>query len=79
MDEDGRTLWHSLSFLQEMRVGKEMFEELVDKLRLREFLDIPLIALSNGQAGRARIARAVVNAPGLFLLDESLRDRKSVV
>lgn len=72
MDEYGRTLWDSLSFLQEMRVGEDMLEELVDKLGFRELLDIPLIALSNGQARRARIARAVLKAPGLLLLDESL-------
>ena len=77
MDEDGRSLWDSLSFLQKMRVGEDMLEELADKLGLRELFDIPVIALSNGQGRRARIARAVMLAPDLLLLHESLSECSS--
>ncbi|EDR07691.1 uncharacterized protein LACBIDRAFT_298107 [Laccaria bicolor S238N-H82] len=42
-----------------------------------ELLDIPLIALSNGQTRRARSARAVMKAPGLLLLNEPLSECSS--
>ena len=77
-DEDGRTLRDSLSsgVLDADGVGEEgkggRLEELVDKLGLRDLLDLPLIALSNGQTRRARIARAVMKTPEVLLLDEPL-------
>ncbi|EDR07846.1 uncharacterized protein LACBIDRAFT_298087 [Laccaria bicolor S238N-H82] len=65
-EEDGRTLRDTLHG----EGGK--VEELVDKLGLRDLLDLPLIALSNGQMRRARIARAVMKTPEVLLLDEPL-------
>ena len=47
-------------------------DELVDKLGLKDLMDLPLIALSNGQTRRARIARAVMKTPEVLLLDEPL-------
>ena len=47
-------------------------EGLVDKLGLKHLMDLPLIALSNGQTRRARIARAVMKTPEVLLLDEPL-------
>ena len=44
----------------------------MDKLGLKDLLDLPLIALSNGQTRRARIARAVMKTPEVLLLDEPL-------
>ncbi|KAE9386512.1 P-loop containing nucleoside triphosphate hydrolase protein [Gymnopus androsaceus JB14] len=38
----------------------------------RSFLDLPLIALSNGQTRRARILKAILKKPKLLLLDEPL-------
>ena len=52
-----------------------MFETLVDKLELRELLDLPMIALSNGQTRRARIVKAILRRPELLLLDEPLSTR----
>ena len=73
-DEDGRTLRDSLSSgvldTEEGKGGK--LEELVDKLGLKDLMDLPLIALSNGQTRRARIARAVMKTPEVLLLDEPL-------
>lgn len=68
-DEDGRTLRDSLSSGVEEE-GK--LEELADKLGLKDLMDLPLIALSNGQTRRARIARAVMKTPEVLLLDEPL-------
>lgn len=45
---------------------------LAENLGLKELLDVPLIALSNGQMRRARIARAILRKPEILLLDEPL-------
>jgi len=52
-----------------------LFETLVDRLELRELLDLPMIALSNGQTRRARIIKAILRKPELLLLDEPLSTR----
>ena len=54
--------------------GKEspFFDELIEKMGLTSLLDIPLVALSNGQTRRARIVKAVLSKPELLLLDEPL-------
>ncbi|KAI0330391.1 P-loop containing nucleoside triphosphate hydrolase protein [Cubamyces sp. BRFM 1775] len=51
---------------------REMFEMLTEWLQLRRLLDLPMIALSNGQTRRARIAKAFLEKPRLLLLDEPL-------
>ncbi|KIK66246.1 hypothetical protein GYMLUDRAFT_38070 [Collybiopsis luxurians FD-317 M1] len=51
---------------------KAFFEELVAQMGLKEFLDLPVIALSNGQTRRARILKAILKKPQLLLLDEPL-------
>ena len=48
------------------------FEELTEKLELKHLLDLPLVALSNGQTRRARIVKALLKQPDLLLLDEPL-------
>ncbi|KAF9465209.1 P-loop containing nucleoside triphosphate hydrolase protein [Collybia nuda] len=53
---------------QEMQV----FNYLVDKMGLAALLDLPLIALSNGQTRRARVIKAILSRPELLLLDEPL-------
>ncbi|KAE9388438.1 P-loop containing nucleoside triphosphate hydrolase protein [Gymnopus androsaceus JB14] len=42
------------------------FNELVAQMGLGQFLDLPLIALSNGQTRRARILKAVLKKPKLL-------------
>lgn len=49
-----------------------LFDTLIDAMHLRNLLDLPLIALSNGQTRRARIVKAVMKRPELLLLDEPL-------
>jgi len=50
----------------------ERLRRLVDELHLNPLLDLPLIALSNGQTRRARLARALLARPALLILDEPL-------
>ncbi|KAL1744197.1 P-loop containing nucleoside triphosphate hydrolase protein [Schizophyllum fasciatum] len=49
-----------------------LFESLVEALDLRQLLDLPRVALSNGQTRRARIISALLKQPELLLLDEPL-------
>lgn len=51
---------------------KALFDNLVREMDLERLLDLPLIALSNGQTRRARILRAVLKKPEVMLLDEPL-------
>ncbi|THU76760.1 hypothetical protein K435DRAFT_133063 [Dendrothele bispora CBS 962.96] len=39
---------------------RRVFDELVGKMGLESFLDLPMIALSNGQTRRARILKAIM-------------------
>jgi len=48
------------------------FEKLAEKLGLTHLLDLPLVALSNGQTRRARIVKALLEEPDILLLDEPL-------
>jgi len=58
------------SFKLEARARR--FEELTEKLGLTHLLDLPLVALSNGQTRRARIVKALLEQPDILLLDEPL-------
>jgi len=51
---------------------RRRFEELTDKLGLKDLLDLPLVALSNGQTRRARVVKALLEQPDILLLDEPL-------
>jgi ABC-type molybdenum transport system ATPase subunit/photorepair protein PhrA len=48
------------------------FEDLTESLGLKHLLDLPLVALSNGQTRRARIVKALLEQPEILLLDEPL-------
>ena len=50
----------------------QRFEESTEKLGLKHLLDLPLVALSNGQTRRARIVKALLEQPEILLLDEPL-------
>ena len=53
-----------------------LLEWLIEKLDLKELLDLPMITLSNGQTRKARIVKTLVGQlgarPELVLLDEGL-------
>jgi ABC-type molybdenum transport system ATPase subunit/photorepair protein PhrA len=55
---------------------KVLLEWLIEKLDLKRLLDLPMIALSNGQTRKARIVKALVGQlgvrPELVLLDGGL-------
>lgn len=55
---------------EEHVISTELFERVVKDLRLAPLLDLPVAFLSNGQGRRARIARALLKAPEVLLLDE---------
>jgi ABC-type molybdate transport system ATPase subunit len=50
------------------------FDDLAERLGLKALLDLPLVALSNGQTRRARILKALLCKPELLLLDEPLSE-----
>ncbi|KAJ7469326.1 P-loop containing nucleoside triphosphate hydrolase protein [Mycena galericulata] len=58
--------------LDSTSTDRELFEYLVEKMGLAHLLDLPRIALSNGQTRRARILKALLGKPRLLLLDEPL-------
>lgn len=63
----------SLEPLADQKLDKRLFfDHLVDYLDLRRFLDLPMIALSNGQTRKARILKALLEQPELLILDEPL-------
>lgn len=51
---------------------RKLLEELTETLGLKQFLDLPMVALSNGQTRRARIIKALLEQPKLLILDEPL-------
>ncbi|KAF7969618.1 hypothetical protein HWV62_26789 [Athelia sp. TMB] len=53
-------------------VSANVFSELSSRMDLQRLLDLPLVALSNGQTRRARILKALLSKPELLLLDEPL-------
>jgi len=52
------------------REQREELEQVASRLRLVPQLDIPMIALSNGQLRRARILRQLIRHPKLLLLED---------
>lgn len=50
----------------------DLFEGLMKQMQLDRMLDLPMVALSNGQTRRARIVKAILGKPELLLLDEPL-------
>lgn len=59
------------------RIGKSsrMFRESTENLGLKPLLDLPLVALSNGQTRRERIVKALLDQPEIIILDEPLSAR----
>ncbi|KAJ2918297.1 hypothetical protein MD484_g2088, partial [Candolleomyces efflorescens] len=72
-DGDDKTLGQSFEEIaQELTIPRSHQDALIRQLGLEQLLDVPLIALSNGQTRRARIARAIFRQPEVLLLDEPL-------
>ncbi len=53
-----------------LREPKRRIEQLCDELHLKNIIDRPTGKLSSGQATRVGLAKALINAPCLLLLDE---------
>lgn len=72
-EEDRITLRESiLSDLDSSRDGEKDLKVLAEKLQLSSKLELPLIALSNGQTRRASVLRQLLLKPDVLLLDEPL-------
>ena len=56
------------------KIRRELFEVLTTALDLKQFLDLPMVALSNGQTRKARIVTALLEQPELLILDEPLSE-----
>lgn len=54
---------------EQSEVEKNILENVLDRLKLRNLLQMPVANLSNGQTRRARIAKALVSQPEVLLLD----------
>ena len=55
---------------REAAAGQRRLEQLLDLLRLREVADAPVSSLPFGTQKRVELARALIGAPKLLLLDE---------
>ncbi|KAI5363231.1 putative AAA+ ATPase domain, P-loop containing nucleoside triphosphate hydrolase [Septoria linicola] len=54
---------------EQSQAERNILEEVLDRLKLRSLLQMPVANLSNGQTRRARIAKALVSQPEVLLLD----------
>ncbi|TDL22910.1 P-loop containing nucleoside triphosphate hydrolase protein [Rickenella mellea] len=72
-DDDCITLRQSI-FSDEVHgsTAQTEFDILTKRLDLTRLLDLPLVALSNGQTRRARIVKELLKKPEILLLDEPL-------
>ena len=66
----GNTELNPLEEQEGKSVDKHSLEEVIEDLRLKQLLSMPMSNLSNGQTRRARIARALMGKPLVLLLDE---------
>jgi ABC-2 type transport system ATP-binding protein len=67
------TVWQNLKVFGRLYAVKDLegrIAALADELDLAEFLDRPTGKLSAGQKTRVALAKALINSPGVLLLDE---------
>ena len=73
-EEDRITLRETLSVHPQtgLPIAPEAIEHLAEQLQIKHLLNLPFIALSNGQTRRATVMQKILQKPDVLILDEPL-------
>lgn len=73
-EEDRVTMRETLSVHPQtgLPIDPEAIDHLAERLQIKHLLDLPLVALSNGQTRRATVMQKILQRPNVLVLDEPL-------
>lgn len=79
-EEDKITLRETIS--NHPRTGapieSHIIDDLAERLQIKHLLDLPMVALSNGQTRRATVMQQLLQKPDVLVLDEPLSQLSSL-